>query len=184
LTAAHFCSAVLQGWSEKGIVESNVLVTAKITLEKNLQMVYLNNNEELMTLDNVKIVALDTKKDICLVELKRHGIVPVRIAKANSAKRGDKVYIVGAALGVPFTMTDGLVSMVSLSFQEKEMAKFNGMMLSSAPATSGNSGGGCFNDKGELIGLLIAGAESYDHMSIITPAKNILSFLRKNHSRD
>ncbi len=46
-------------------------------------------------------------------------------------------------------------------------------LLVSAPAAPGNSGGPVFCD-GKLIGLLVAGAPRYDHLSIVTPLKTLL----------
>jgi S1-C subfamily serine protease len=186
LTAAHFCEPVLQGWSKQGIVQEQklgaiVLAKATIKLKKNMKMTYLNNNEEVVSMDNVNIVTLDKAKDICLLERKGHGMVPAVIATPSTVHRGDKVYIVGAPLGVFPVKTEGEVAILSIHFEEKEGAKFNGRIIVTAPATNGNSGGPCFNVKGELVGLLIAGAEGYDHLSIVTPSKMILSFLKKFH---
>ena len=177
ISAAHFCIPVQQGQSDKGFKDG--LVTIKF--DKNMKMSYLNNNEEVVVVDNVKILAVDKEKDICLLEKKHHGLIPAAIAAPASIHRGDKVYIVGAPLGIFPVKTEGEVSIASMRFEEKEAAHINGRILVTTPATNGNSGGPAFSDKGEIIGIVMAGAETYDHMTILTSSRMILSFLKKNH---
>jgi S1-C subfamily serine protease len=177
LTAAHFCIPVLQGQSEKGLVEGIV----KVTFEKDMKMTYLNNNEENVVVGGVKIIATDKERDLCIVELKHHGIVPAKIAKPSTIHRGDKVYIVGAPLGLFPVKTEGEVAIPVLAFDDKEAMHINGRILVTAPATSGNSGGPAFNEKGEVIGVVMAGSEPYDHLIILTPSKYILAFLKAKH---
>ena len=177
LTAGHFCEPVVSGQSKEGITSG----IAKIFFKKNIEMYYLNTNEEVVKMNGAKIIAWDKEKDICLVELRGHGIIPAKIAAPSSIRRGDKVYIVGAPLGVAFTKTEGEVAIPSIQFEEKEAAHVNGRILVTAPATNGNSGGPCFNERGEIIGVVMAGADGYDHLTILTPSKYILSFLKKVH---
>jgi len=175
LTAAHFCQPVAIG-QKNGIV---IGFDAKIVFDKNMKMTYLNNNDEINVKDGVKIVFFNKKLDLCLVELESHGMVPAPIANPATIKRGDKVYVVGGPLGIFPVKTEGEISIVSLKIPEDpdEEIKINGRTLITAPVTGGNSGGPAFNVKGEVVGVVMAGF-GYHHLSILTPAKMIKTFLK------
>jgi S1-C subfamily serine protease len=62
---------------------------------------------------------------------------------------GDKVYTVGAPLGDKGTLTGGIIS----NFEyKKKLIKYR----FTSPVFFGNSGGGIFNEKMELIGVTIS----------------------------
>lgn len=91
---------------------------------------------------------VNEKTDLALLESmepeKRNG-PEVRIAER--AKIGDRVIVIGAPDGDEWTVTDGLIS---------NMQKDGKGVLCyrvSAPTYFGNSGGGAFNERGELVGL-------------------------------
>jgi S1-C subfamily serine protease len=91
----------------------------------------------------------------------------VKLAR-NSPNIGDKVYAIGSPLGDRNTVTDGIIS----NFENKaaKRAKTNGSKKLkkltdkkeamhyrlTAPIFFGNSGGGLFNDRSELIGVVVS----------------------------
>lgn len=75
---------------------------------------------------------------------------------------GERVYVSGHPLGVPVAIvTEGFVS-----------GWLEGYLLVSAGATGGNSGGPVFY-RGQVIGLLVRGAQGYPNISLVTPLSEL-----------
>jgi S1-C subfamily serine protease len=79
---------------------------------------------------------------------------------------GDPVFLVGHPAGAPLpVITQGYYSGLD-----------DGLMLVSAGAYPGNSGGGAYSG-GKLVGILVRGAPAYHHLSLCLPAAVIREFL-------
>jgi len=92
------------------------------------------------------VTRLDTGLD--LAELKVEGLVGPELQRrsAESLKIGERVYAVGAPQGLELTLSDGLIS----SLREVE----SGLLVqTTAPLSPGSSGGGLFDESGQLIGI-------------------------------
>lgn len=155
VTAAHVCEAFSE-FRQQGI-GGDIKVTRlndKFKLEEK-------------TVSTMKILFSDTANDVCLIKYEKHGLLPMKLAA--DVKFGDKVYIVGAPLGFLGFILDGLVVNTEAYLDQKYPDK----LIVSAAATGGNSGGPVINDRGEVVGMLIAGAQPYDHFSIATKVEDI-----------
>ena len=64
--------------------------------------------------------------------------------------QGETVFAIGHPIGLSWTMTKGVVSALR---QEKHGTREVSTIQTDASITHGNSGGGLYNDKGELIGI-------------------------------
>jgi len=89
--------------------------------------IYKNN--ELLDLTILKVNFVD------------ENLIEVKLAE-NEPKLGDIIYTVGNPLGVERNLSKGIISNIVDEFY-----------ISDGTVTLGNSGGGLFNDKGELIGV-------------------------------
>ncbi len=88
----------------------------------------------------------DWDRDICTLSvngLKGH---PVTKGSTSRLQVGDKVYAVGAPKGLELTLSDGLIS----SLRPVEGGQY---LQITAPISPGSSGGGLFDEEGQLIGL-------------------------------
>jgi hypothetical protein len=166
LSVGHFCDPALRG-IKKGILDDNV------------KMFYLNDNEEVVTMEHLKIVAVDTKKDLCLLEKERHGLVPIMVAEQRSIKRGNKVQIIAGPLGVFPIKTEGEVAIPNYQ-GGKEDSSINGRVIVTAPSAPGSSGGPCFDEHNRIIGVVMAGPPSFPHIVVLVPAKMIKVFLKEH----
>lgn len=103
------------------------------------------NKQHLKVVDKI----LHAKLDVAI--LKCISASPVTPAKCqNSEPRPlDVIYTVGYPLGISQVITTGIINHASTNIAE-------GTWLCSSPAMPGNSGGGVFNHKGELIGVTVA----------------------------
>jgi serine protease Do len=94
------------------------------------------------------------KRDLCILTTTEDiGAPPVEVAPNNSVSVGDKVFAIGAPLGLELTLSDGLVS--SLRASPDEVLP---IIQSSAPVAPGSSGGGLFDAEGRLVGLTVSTA--------------------------
>jgi serine protease Do len=89
----------------------------------------------------------DVAHDICLLHAPRIDAMPAPIGKATTLKLGQQVGAIGFEGGVGIQFRQGRVT---------AMYRHDGstVVRSSTPFTSGASGGGLFNNAGELVGLL------------------------------
>ena len=90
-----------------------------------------------------EIIAYDEENDLALLKT---SIVDDNLEVVNLAEtepeKGDKVYSIGSPLGLYRTISAGIIS-----------NKLEGFYFSDQTTTFGNSGGGLYNAKGELIGI-------------------------------
>ncbi len=110
----------------------------------------------------------DPERDLCQVRAAGLKAPAVTIAPARSLRVGQRVFTLGAPRALEETISDGLLSALRLDNDGK--LRF---LQTSAPISSGSSGGGLFNDKGELIGIttaMIAGT-TVQNLSFAVPAE-------------
>jgi S1-C subfamily serine protease len=96
-----------------------------------------------MTAYGAQIVKTDEEHDLALLKI---FIVDENLTVVNLAEqepqKGDTVYSIGSPLGIWRTISKGIIS-----------NKQDGYYISDNTTTYGNSGGGLYNSKGELIGV-------------------------------
>ena len=94
---------------------------------------------------NARVLYFDAPTDIALIRIgSKYPSVSPRIAGDVSV--GDTVYAVGAPKGLGWTITSGIISGIR---SDKDLK----LIQTNASISPGSSGGGLFNDSGELIGM-------------------------------
>ena len=74
----------------------------------------------------------------------------VKIGSANDIRMGEKVFAIGNPMGLDWTYTEGVVS----SFRNKQVGKHEISVIQiQTPLNHGNSGGGLYSEKGDLVGI-------------------------------
>lgn len=114
--------------------------------------------------------------------IKKSAIACVDVADSNKVSVGDTSIVVGNARGEGISASKGIVSVDSQSLEmtgadDETTIKFR-VMRTDASINVGNSGGGVFNDKGELIGIVnaktvVSGVEGFGYAIPSTLAKNV-----------
>jgi hypothetical protein len=122
-------------------IKDNVFITAAhcvsdIKINKVILKVYGNDKEY-----KIKRVALARNRDLSLIFVENK--VNDDKVKTSQPLLGEEIYIVGHALGEFFTIKGGIVSKI----------KDDGFIID-ANIWFGDSGGGIFNKKGDLIGVV------------------------------
>lgn len=85
-------------------------------------------------------------RDLALLSVQGLESPPVGVSSIRTVEVGQPVYAVGAPAGLELTLTNGLVS----ALREVDDGK---LIQTSAPISPGSSGGGLFNEQGQLIGI-------------------------------
>jgi serine protease Do len=107
------------------------------------------------------LIGTDSKTDVAVLKIKASGLTPAVIGDSDSLKVGDTALAIGNPLGqLGGTVTEGIISALDreLVIDGKTMR----LMQTDAAINPGNSGGGLFNDKGELIGIVVAKSSGSD----------------------
>ena len=128
-----------------------------------------------MTAGGVKIVKISKINDICVIKKSGHGLVPLRfVADYSTIAPHVAVHVVGSPMGIYATHFDGEVISTSMAIG-KDGPK---MMIIDAAAAPGNSGSAVVNDQNEIVGMLVASAKDFGHLSICVTALDLKAFLK------
>jgi len=141
---------------------SGVLVDPSGVIATNLHVVR-GDSSATVTLanhdayDDVEVVAVDARKDLVLLKVKAFKAASIILGDSDDLAVGNAVYAIGTPRGLALTMTEGIVSSL------RDSGDGYGVIQTSAAISPGSSGGGLFNDRGELVGITsfrINGGES------------------------
>ena len=100
-----------------------------------------------------EVVGVDELTDLAVLRVMEDVVLPaVKMGNAADVRVGDWAIVIGNPLGKQFadTVTVGVVSALNRELENSSIVK---MLQTDAAINSGNSGGGMFNTKGELIGI-------------------------------
>ena len=140
---------------------------------------YYNNLNLVSRLINVKfnnlqrndsigeIVRYDNNKDLCIVRIYVPNLIPAKLSM-RSAVAGDKIFSIGNPQAITNHMTDGYVGDTLGTRQ-----------FHSGIVYPGNSGGGVFSQRGELVGLNVSYIQNYPSLNAMIPLSIIKDFLRE-----
>lgn len=93
-----------------------------------------------------KVVYQDQKQDLCLLWVSDLQLKTVKLRKSSDVKIGEKVYAIGNPHEMNRTVSEGLLS-------NKIPFDVGTILVTSAVIAPGSSGGGLFDENGNLLGL-------------------------------
>lgn len=110
------------------------------------------------------IVVADEEFDLC--KLRVHGLSarPVTLGASTQLNVGQKVFAIGSPQGLDLTLSDGLVS----SLREGPAGTF---IQTTAPVSPGSSGGGLFDQRGRLVGIITFQMRSGQNLNFAIPVE-------------
>ena len=94
------------------------------------------------------VVAVDKERDLAVLRVKRLDLAPLALGDAGAVKPGERVTVIGSALGLEGSVADGVVS------QLRVFPPFGDVVQVSCPVSPGNSGGPLLNEEGQVIGVV------------------------------
>lgn len=140
-------------YSEDGyILTNNHVIEGASTIN-----VTMNNGKTY----EASLVAADSQSDIAVLKIDATGLTPVSFGDSDALSVGDLAVVIGNPLGtLAGTATDGIVSGLEreITLDGKSMT----LIQVSASVNPGNSGGGVFDQYGNLIGLVVAKSSGSD----------------------
>lgn len=112
-----------------------------------------------------KVVYVNVGKDIAFLKADTlpkplESVITKHTTEANSR---DKVIVLGYPFGMPFTVTEGIIS------NPKQIINGSNFIQTDAAINPGNSGGPVINEKGELIGIVTSKFSDADNMGFAIP---------------
>jgi serine protease Do len=111
-----------------------------------------------------RVVLVNPHEDIAFLKInENHLSASLSIHDAEDWKQGDKVFVAGYPFGMPFTITEGVVS--------APRQNMNGRVYiqTDAAVNPGNSGGPIVNQSGRVIGITTSKFNEADNMGFAVP---------------
>ncbi len=135
------------------LVKDDVVLTAShVVANAEEIMVQFYNGESIPA----EIFRNSRVADVALIRLKQLPNDPhvAVIGNSDETRIGDEIFVVGAPMGLPYSLSRGVISgrhAESNIFNDGKMLEF---FQTDAAINTGNSGGPMFNYKGEVIGIV------------------------------
>ncbi|NDI84968.1 S1C family serine protease [Undibacterium crateris] len=145
-------SAVVTG---KGVLLTNCHVISKAA------KIMLNQQNKNFP---AQLEHIDIERDLCQLRAADLPAVPVPMGDASQLVVGQRVYTIGNPVNMEQTLSDGLVSALR---RDKEN-QLNLIQIS-APISHGSSGGGLFDENGNLVGITSAGIDAAQNLNFAIP---------------
>lgn len=110
-------------------------------------------------------------KDLCLVEIVGTKLKPVNIRASKTVQIGEEVYAIGNPEGIDRTISRGIISN-----REMKNGKLTRLQTDAA-ISQGSSGGGLFDQDGNLIGITTSIRIGAENIAFAIPTELISNFL-------
>jgi len=116
-----------------------------------------------------KVVYVNQGKDIAFLKAENlpKPTETVLTNHNNETASRDKVLVLGFPYGMPFTVTEGIIS------NPKQIIDGSHFIQTDAAINPGNSGGPIINEKGELIGIVTSKFSDADNMGFAIPIETL-----------
>lgn len=138
-------------------VDKNLILTASHCIDdESLMFKYSTENDyDIDKARNAILISTDKNSDLALLLADPKNVPEHAIATISNDEIvvGEEVHIVGHTSGYTWTYTRGYSSSIRNAMKSPAGIYIKKVLQISAPTWMGNSGGGVFNKKGELIGI-------------------------------
>jgi len=153
-------------------VGSGVIIDAAGILVTNLHVirgetqvsVRLTNGD---VYDDVSVVDVDARKDLAVLRIKAFALTPASLGNSDDLVVGDRVVLIGSPRGLSQSVSDGLISAV------RDSGEGYRLLQTSAAASPGSSGGGMFNLRGQLVGIVSSKLSSGENLNFAVPVNYV-----------
>jgi serine protease Do len=112
---------------------------------------------------SASVYIADEEFDLCSLDVGGLNAPAVMVGSVNTLRTGQRVFAIGAPLGLELTISEGIVS----SLRETPNGK---VIQTTAPVSPGSSGGGLFDVEGKLVGIITFQQRSGQNLNFAVPA--------------
>jgi S1-C subfamily serine protease len=143
------------------------------------QLVFRGPNEVSRTSYVFKIIKSDSDSDLALVQVqaKLPNWQDAKIACMQPA-RGDAAYAVGNPQGLYSSVSNGIIASTQRNYRALGLDGDNGLTQSTTPIGGGSSGGALYNDRGEIIGVVVRGYQAIAPVALSVQLSDIQEFVK------
>jgi S1-C subfamily serine protease len=145
-------------------VSADILLTNCHVVANSASIILTRNDRK----TDVSLISADVDADRCILKstapLESH--VPIR--SYDELDIGERVYSIGAPAGLELTMSDGLIS-------GKRTVSGRRLVQTTAPISPGSSGGGLFDDAGNLVGITTFRLKDSENLNFAISAEDYLA---------
>jgi S1-C subfamily serine protease len=157
--------------SSSNLFGSAVAISEELAVTNCHVMVGAGDNAEIGSGDQgevspVELIAANYVADRCVVRARTMQLRPVAgIRRIDSLEIGETVYAIGNPRQLERTLSEGLIS-------GKRMLGEVRMLQTTAPISPGSSGGGLFDEHGNLVGITTSSLRSAQSVNFAIPAED------------
>lgn len=181
-------------WSRQQTATTSTTQGSGFVYEYKGQMVIITNNHVIEDATTITVTFADGKTydatvqgadestDLAVLSINAPAseYYPLEIVSSSTLSVGDSVVAIGSPYGLAGTMTTGIVSALDRTITiTEDMSGYDitGLIQTSAPINSGNSGGPLMTYDGQVIGITTAIVSDSDGLGFAVPSDTILTVL-------
>jgi serine protease Do len=112
---------------------------------------------------SASVYVADEELDLCSLDVAGLNAPAVTLGSITGLRTGQRVFAIGAPLGLELTISEGIIS----SLREMAAGK---VIQTTAPVSPGSSGGGLFDAEGKLVGIVTFQQRSGQNLNFAVPA--------------
>jgi serine protease Do len=124
---------------------------------------------------SASVYVADEELDLCSLDVTGLSAPAVALGSIGGLRTGQRVFAIGAPLGLELTISEGIVS----SLREMAAGK---VIQTTAPVSPGSSGGGLFDVDGKLVGIITFQQRSGQNLNFAVPADWIAEMRNRGSS--
>lgn len=113
-----------------------------------------------------KVIGWDSELDLALLKVEIEAPYVFALGSSMDMDAGDKVFCIGSPIGLERTLTSGIVSA-----RERFLNSAGPIMQIDAAVNSGNSGGPCVDEKGNVQAIVFAGMQQMTGLNFAIPVE-------------
>jgi S1-C subfamily serine protease len=143
-------------------ITPNLALTNCHIVNKRATLILIQKKEK----DKVAVVASDPKTDRCVLQTQAMKLRPISgIRPYRDIAVGEKVFTIGNPSGLTATLSEGIVS----GLRTQKGVRY---VQTSAPISPGSSGGGLFDEHGNLLGITSFKIEDAENLNFAIAAED------------
>ena len=121
-----------------------------------------------------KVMAYDIDRDIAVLRIGGSNLPTVKLGDSSNIVTGQRVLTIGSPLGLENTISEGLIS------NKNRIIDGYNYIQTSAPISSGSSGGVLLDYSGEVIGVTVGSYIDGQNMNLVVPINEVTPYLAQD----